>query len=322
MNAVSLDFSKIVDESTERIRPFIRKTYFTYSPAFSNITSADVRFKMENLQVTGSFKARGAVNKLLSLNREQRRKGVVSASTGNHGAAVAYAAKELNVKCSIFVPNDASEAKLNNIKNYDAKIEIYGKDCVDSEMKAREVARQNEQVYVSPYNDLDVVAGQGTVGYEINNQCDGLDVIIISVGGGGLIGGIASYLKSVWPSLHVIGCSPENSAVMIHSIKKGEILDLESLPTLSDGTAGGIEKHSITFPICKDIIDQTILVSEKEIKNGMLKFVENERMLLEGAAGTAVATLIKMKDELKGKKVGVVICGGNISLDVLSKILK
>ena len=322
MNAVSLDFSKIVDESTERIRPYIRKTYFTYSPAFSNITSADVRFKMENLQVTGSFKARGAVNKLLSLNREQRRKGVVSASTGNHGAAVAYAAQELNVKCSIFVPNDASEAKLNNIKNYDAKIEIYGKDCVDSEMKAREVARQNEQVYVSPYNDLDVVAGQGTVGYEINNQCDGLDVIIISVGGGGLIAGIASYLKSVWPSLHVIGCSPENSAVMIHSIKKGEILDLESLPTLSDGTAGGIEKHSITFPICKDIIDQTILVSEKEIQNGMLKFVENERMLLEGAAGTAVATLIKMKDELKGKKVGVVICGGNISLDVLSKILK
>ena len=322
MNAVSLDFSKIVDEATERIDPFIRKTYFTYSPAFSNITSADVRFKMENLQVTGSFKARGAVNKLLSLNREQRRKGVVSASTGNHGAAVAYAAQELNVQCSIFVPKDASEAKLQNIKNYDAKVEIYGRDCVDSEMKAREVARQNEQVYVSPYNDLDVVAGQGTVGYEINNQCDGLDVIIVSVGGGGLIGGIASYLKSVWPSLYVIGCSPENSAVMIHSIKKGEILDLESLPTLSDGTAGGIEKHSITFPICKDIIDQTILVSEREIQIGMLKFIEHERMLLEGAAGTAVATLIKMKDELKDKKVGVVICGGNISLDVLSKILK
>ena len=317
-----LNFPVDVDLAAKNISSFIRKTYFSYSTVFSNLLNIDVRFKMENLQVTGSFKARGAVNKLLSLDREYRRKGVVSASTGNHGAAVAYAAQELNVKCSIFVPNDASEAKLNNIKNYDAKIEIYGKDCVDSEMKAREVARQNEQVYVSPYNDLDVVAGQGTVGYEINNQCDGLDVIIISVGGGGLIGGIASYLKSVWPSLHVIGCSPENSAVMIHSIKKGEILDLESLPTLSDGTAGGIEKHSITFPICKDIIDQTILVSEKEIQNGMLKFVENERMLLEGAAGTAVATLIKMKDELKGKKVGVVICGGNISLDVLSKILK
>ena len=317
-----LDFPTDVDLAAKNISPFIRKTYFSYSTVFSSLLNTEVRFKMENLQVTGSFKVRGAVNKLLSLTKNERQKGVVSASTGNHGAAIAYAAQELNVKCSIFVPNDASEAKLNNIKNYDAKIEIYGKDCVDSEMKAREVARQNEQVYVSPYNDLDVVVGQGTVGYEINNQCDGLDVIIVSVGGGGLIGGIASYLKSVWPSLHVIGCSPENSAVMIHSIKKGEILDLESLPTLSDGTAGGIEKHSITFPICKDIIDQTILVSEKEIQNGMLKFIENERMLLEGAAGTAVATLIKMKDELKGKKVGVVICGGNISLDVLSKILK
>ena len=319
---MSLDFPKSVDEAAKSISPYIRRTYFTYSPAFSNLLSTDVRFKMENLQVTGSFKARGAVNKLLSLTKEMRQKGVVSASTGNHGAAVAYAAQELNVECSIFVPKDASAAKLQNIKNYGAKTEVYGEDCVDSEIKAREIANQNDQVYVSPYNDSFVVAGQGTIGYEIKDQCDGLDAIIVSVGGGGLIGGTASYLKSVWPSLQVIGCSPENSAVMIHSIKAEEILNLESKPTLSDGTAGGVEKESITFPICKDIIDQTILVSETEIQNGMLKFLENERMLLEGAAGTAVAALIKMKDELKGKKVGVVICGGNISLDVLKKVLK
>ena len=149
-----------------------------------------------------------------------------------------------------------------------------------------------------------------------------MDVLIISVGGGGLIGGTASYLKSVWPDLYVVGCSPINSAVMIHSLNNGEILDLDSKPTLSDGTAGGVEQDSITFPICKDNIDETVLVSETEIKNAMISFIENERLLLEGAAGTAVATLIKMKDELKDKKVGVVICGGNISLDVLSKILK
>ena len=317
-----LDFQKDVDLAAKRISPFIRKTYFTYSPEFSKFLNADVRFKMENLQVTGSFKARGAINKLLSLTKEQKQKGVVSASTGNHGAAVAYSAKELDVKCSIFVPNDASEAKLKNIKNYGAKIKVHGEDCVESEMKAREVANQNDQVYVSPYNDPFVITGQGTIGYEIKNQCDGLDVIIVSVGGGGLIGGTASYLKSIWPSLRVIGCSPENSAVMIHSIKKGEVVDLESLPTLSDGTAGGVEKQSITFPICKDIIDQTILVSEEEIQNGMLAFLENERMLLEGAAGTSVATLIKLKNQLKGKKVGVIICGGNISLDVIKKVLK
>ena len=317
-----LNFQKDVDLAAKRISPFIRKTYFTYSPEFSKFLNADVRFKMENLQVTGSFKARGAINKLLSLTKEQKQKGVVSASTGNHGAAVAYSAQELDVTCSIFVPNDASEAKLQNIKNYGAKIKVHGEDCVESEMKAREVANQNGQVYVSPYNDPFVITGQGTIGYEIKNQCDGLDVIIVSVGGGGLIGGTASYLKSIWPSLRVIGCSPENSAVMIHSIKKGEIVDLESLPTLSDGTAGGVEKQSITFPICKDIIDQTILVSEEEIQNGMLAFLENERMLLEGAAGTSVATLIKLKNQLKGKKVGVIICGGNISLDVIKKVLK
>ena len=317
-----LDFPIDVDLAAKNISPFIRKTYFSYSPVFSNLLNTDVRFKMENLQVTGSFKARGAVNKLLSLSVEQKRKGVVSASTGNHGAAVAYSAQKLDVSCSIFVPKDASEAKLQNIKNYGAKIEVYGEDCVESEIKAREVANLSDQAYVSPYNDSYVIAGQGTIGFEIKDQCRALDVLIISVGGGGLIGGTASYLKSVWPDLYVVGCSPINSAVMIHSIKKGEILDLESKPTLSDGTAGGVEKDSITFPICKDIIDETILVNETEIKNAMISFIENERLLLEGAAGTAVATLIKMKDELKDKKVGVVICGGNISLDVLSKILK
>ncbi|MBA65405.1 MAG: serine/threonine dehydratase [Candidatus Marinimicrobia bacterium] len=316
-----LEFPKDVDLAAENISPFIRKTYFTYSPVFSNLLDTDVRFKMENLQVTGSFKARGAVNKLLSLTKEQRRKGVVSASTGNHGAAVAYSAQKLDISCTIFVPKDALAAKLQNIKNYGAKIEVYGEDCVESEIKAREVANLSDQAYVSPYNDPYVIAGQGTIGFEIKDQCTGLDVLIISVGGGGLIGGTASYLKSVWPNLYVVGCSPINSAVMIHSIKKGEILDLESKPTLSDGTAGGVEEDSITFPICNDNIDETVLVSETEIKNAMISFIENERLLLEGAAGTAVATLIKMKDKLKGKRVGVVICGGNISLDIIKNIL-
>ena len=316
-----LDLPKDVDLAAKNISPFIRKTYFSYSPVFSNLLNTDVRFKMENLQVTGSFKARGALNKLLSLSLEQRQKGVVSASTGNHGAAVAYSAQKLDVSCSIFVPKDASEAKLQNIKNYGAKIEVYGEDCVESEIKAREVANFSDQADVSPYNDPYVIAGQGTIGFEIKDQCTGLDVLIISVGGGGLIGGTASYLKSVWPDLYVVGCSPINSAVMIHSIKKGEILDLESKPTLSDGTAGGVERDSITFPICKDNIDETVLVSETEIKNAMISFIENEHLLLEGAAGTAIATLIKMKDKLKSKRVGVVICGGNVSLDIIKNIL-
>ena len=318
---MNLNILKAVESASKRIRPFIRKTYFTYSHNFSDFLNADIRFKLENLQVTGSFKARGAFNKILSLSEEQRSKGVVSASTGNHGAAVAYAAQKLDSPCSIFIPKDASTVKLKNIENYGAKIEIYGQDCVESELKARDTTKYNGQAYISPYNDPLVLAGQGTIGFEIKNQCEMLDTIIISVGGGGLVGGIASYLKSVWPSIKVIGCSPVNSAVMIHSVRAGKILNLESKPTLSDGTAGGIEENSITFPICQNNIDETILVSECEIKNAMISFIENEHLLLEGAAGTAVATLIKLQNELKGKRVGVVICGGNISLDIVKQIL-
>ena len=251
----------------------------------------------------------------------EKQKGVVSASTGNHGAAVAYAAGQTGIDCTIYVPDDASPAKLENMKQFGAKIEFHGNDCIKAEAKAREISISTGKTYVSPYNDPYVIAGQGTMGVEIESQCDGLDAVIISVGGGGLIGGTAGFLKSIWPHIHVVGCSPENSAVMIHSIKAGKVLDLSSKPTLSDGTAGGVEENSITFPICCDMIDETVLVTEEEIKDAMITYVDKEHQLLEGAAGTAVATLLKKKDDLIGKRVGVVICGANISLDTVRDLL-
>jgi len=316
-----MNFHQDVIKAADSIRPYIRKTHLTNSRPFSDLVNADVWFKLESLQVTGSFKARGAVYKLLSLTNQEKEHGVVSASTGNHGAAVAYAAGELDIDCTIYVPDDASQAKLENMKQFGAKIKVHGDDCIKAESKAREVSIYSGKTYVSPYNDPYVMAGQGTLGIEIESQCDGLDVIIVSVGGGGLIGGTAGYLKSVWPDIHVIGCSPENSAVMIHSIEAGRVLDLESSPTLSDGTAGGVEENSITFPICSNVIDESVLVTENEIKNAMITFMEKEHQLLEGAAGTAVAALIKKKDDLHGKQVGVIICGGNISLDTVREIL-
>lgn len=307
--------------TAKKIQSLIRETPFIHSKAFSELTGAEVWFKLESLQVTGSFKSRGATNKLLSLTDEEKANGVVSASTGNHGAAVAYAAGKFGIDCTIYVPDDASSTKLENMKQFGAKIEIHGNDCVLAEAKAREVADGSGKTYVSPYNDLFVMAGQGTIGVEIESQCDGLDAIIISVGGGGLIGGTASYLKSVWADIHVIGCSPENSAVMLHSIKAGKVLDLESKPTLSDGTAGGVEENTITFPVCCEVIDESVLVTEDEIKEAMVLYIEKEHQLLEGAAGTAVAALLKKKADLKGLRVGVVICGGNISLDTVRRFL-
>ena len=316
-----MNFPEDVVTAADRVRSYIRKTHLTHSRPFSDLVNADVWFKLESLQITGSFKARGAVNKILSLKDQEKEQGVVSASTGNHGAAVAYAAGELNIGCTIYVPDDASPTKLENMEHFGAKIKVHGDDCIKAEEKARQVSISTGETYVSPYNDPFVMAGQGTLGVEIESQCDGLDVIIISVGGGGLIGGTAGYLKSVWPKIHVIGCSPENSAVMIHSMKAGRVLDLESRPTLSDGTAGGIEENSITFPVCCNVIDESILVTENEIKKAMITYMEKEHQLLEGAAGTAVAALIKKKDDLHGKRVGVVICGGNISLDTIREIL-
>jgi len=313
--------SHSIRTAAAQIQPYIRKTPFINSKGFSALISADVWFKLESLQITGSFKARGAVNKLLSLTEKEKNAGVVSASTGNHGAAVAYAAGKLGIDCTIYVPDGASEAKIENMKQFGATIKIHGNDCIEAEGQARKSSEINGKPYVSPYNDPFVMAGQGTIGLEIESQCDQLDVVIISVGGGGLIGGTATYLKSIWPNLDVIACSPENSAVMIHSLKEGKVLDLESKPTLSDGTAGGVEFDSITFPVCQKVIDETVLVSEDEIKSAMINYMENEHQLLEGAAGTAVAALIKKKNDLKDQRIGVVICGGNISLETVRDII-
>ena len=313
--------SHSIRTAAAQIQPYIRKTPFINSKGFSELFSADVWFKLESLQITGSFKARGAVNKLLSLTEKEKNAGVVSASTGNHGAAVAYAAGKLGIDCTIYVPEGASEAKIENMKQFGATIKIHGNDCIEAEGRARKSSEINGKPYVSPYNDPFVMAGQGTIGLEIESQCDQLDVVIISVGGGGLIGGTATYLKSIWPNLDVIACSPENSAVMIHSLKEGKVLDLESKPTLSDGTAGGVEFDSITFPVCQKVIDETVLVSEYEIKSAMINYMENEHQLLEGAAGTAVAALIKKKNDLKDQRIGVVICGGNISLETVRDII-
>ena len=308
-------------KSEERIRPYIRRTPFISSASFAELIDTEVWFKLESLQITGSFKARGAVNKLLSLSDDKRENGVISASTGNHGAAVAYGAQQLDIQCTIYVPKDTSSAKLENMNLYGAEIEHYGNDCIDCEKKGRDESNKTGKTYISPYNDPYVIAGQGTVGVEIEDQGDKLDVLIVSLGGGGLISGVASYLKSTWPDIHVIGCSPKNSAVMIHSMQAGKILDLESKPTLSDGTAGGVEKDSITFPICCEMIDETVLVTEEEIKEAMILYMKHEHQLLEGAAGAAVAAMLQKKQNLKEKKVGVVICGGNFSLNTLKGLL-
>ena len=310
-----------VKAAANRISEHVRRTPFERSVMMSELTGADVWLKLENQQYTGSFKLRGAMNKMLTLSQSERERGIYTASTGNHGAAVAYACQKLDVPCVIYVPENSSEAKLANMKSFGAEIRVHGKDCMDGELKARKVADSTGGIYLSPYNDPEVVSGQGTISAEIASQCSGLDAVIVSVGGGGLISGVGGYLKSIWPDIEVIAASPENHAVMIHSLKAGEIIKIDPAPTISDGTAGGVEAGSVTFEMCQEFVDQMVLLTEQEIQDGIIQLIEKERILVEGAAGTAIAALIKKKNDLRGKRVGIIVCGRNISLEVLRKIL-
>ena len=305
----------------KRIRPHIRETILDYSPFYSKLAGANVYFKLENLQHTGSFKVRGAMNKVLSLTPAERNRGVVTASTGNHGAATAFSLGKFDATGIVFVPQDASAGKVQAIERLGAEVRYHGDDGAVTEAHARQYARDNRLTYISPYNDPQVIGGQGTIAVELAKQLDQIDLVFVALGGGGLICGIAGYLKSIQPHVRIIGCSPANSKVMIESVKAGQILDLPSLPTLSDGTAGGVEPDSITFELCRDLVDDYETVSETEIKESLRQYLQVHHILIEGSAAVALAACVKQGGRLAGKNVVVILCGANISVETLKGIL-
>ena len=316
-----ITFPDDVLASYDRSKNYIRKTPLDHSPSLSELINGEVYLKLENVQKTGSFKFRGAISKITSLSSDQRNKGVVTASTGNHGAAVSLAMKILDVNGKIVVPKNIARNKLENIKKLGGKVEFYGKDCIESEFRAQEISKESGSAYISPYNDPDIVTGQGTIAVELDNQLNNIDEVIVSVGGGGLISGIGGYLNQVQPKAQMVACSPKNSCVMYESLNAGRILDLPSKQTLSDGTAGGVEEGSITFDICKEIIDDFVLVTEREIASGIRTAINDDHQLIEGSAGAAIAALFKRKKTLIGKRVIIIICGGNINSNTLHKVL-
>ena len=299
----------------------VRETPLDYSPKFSEETGAQVWFKLENLQHTGSFKLRGAVNRLMTLTNEQRDAGCVAASSGNHGAAVAYAMGHLGVNGVIFVPEQTSPTKVDAIRSYGGDVRFFGTDGLDTELHARKYAEQNKMFYLSPYNDEEVMAGQGSCGVEIAAQLPDVDAAFVAIGGGGLISGVGSVLRQHNKNVRIIGCQPSASAVMTHSVAAGEILDLPSEPTLSDGTAGGIEAGSITFDVCREIVDEFVLVDEDEIAAAMRLYMDSEHQLIEGAAGVAIAAMLAKKAELAGRKVVILVCGANIGRETLRSVI-
>ena len=290
------------------------------SPWLSALAGREVRLKLENVQHTGSFKYRGALHALLRLEPARRLAGVVAASSGNHGAALAAAGRELAVPVTVFVPSTAPAARRDAIAALGAAVHVHGDDCVHTEAHARAVAAAAGQAYVSPYNDADVVAGQGTVAVELLQQWPEVGTIYTTLGGGGLTAGVAAYTKAHAPGIEVVACSPGASPAMAQCVRAGRIVAVPCGPTLSDSTAGGVEPGAITFAPCREFVDRFVDVGEPAIAAAVLSLLEHQHLLAEGAAGVAVAGCLA-DGAARDRPAAIVVCGGNLPLATLRALL-
>lgn len=313
-------FSRI-REASASVYPQVAVTALERSALLSAQLGCEVLLKYEHMQPTGSFKIRGATNKVRLLDAQQRRAGVLTASTGNHGMAVARAGSLAGVPVRVFVSNITAQTKLAGIKAFGAELVVVDGPPLEAELTARRTAQAEGLTYISPYNDLDVVAGQGTLGVELFEQEPALDAVFISVGCGGLIGGVGSALKALNPRVRIVGVWPENSPCLLRALEAGKIFPVEEHQTLSDGTAGAVEPDSVTFPICQRVIDERVSVSESQIAAAMSHLAQTEHLMVEGAAGVALAGLAKQATAYRGRRVAVVLCGRNIAPQTFAAVL-
>ena len=309
-----------IESAASAIAPFVKRTPCRSSAALSELVGGEVHLKLENLQESGSFKLRGVINKVLSLTADQSSRLLVAASTGNHGLAFAHAVDLFGLEGKLFIPRTASRVKVDLLRGTGISFEMVGDNCIEAEEHAHAFSRAGDHVWISPYNDLEVVHGQGTVGVELTNQLDGIDAVLVPVGGGGLISGIAAYVKAFAPEIQVIGCQPRNSCVMFQSLEAGEIVEAEETPTLSDGTAGGIEEGSLTFDLCRRFVDDFILLDETEIERAICFLYENEAMAVEGAAALSVAAVMNNGERFAGQRVVAVLSGGRLDPVILRRL--
>jgi len=310
-----------VENAYGRIASYVRETPVEESTALAEGSGATVFLKLEHLQHTGSFKFRGACNRIALLTPVEAAAGVVAASNGNHGLGVAAAAQARGIDAEVYVSSHVSPAKARRIAAHGARLRQSGTDPLAAEVAARRAAEQSGRVFISPYNDLEVAAGQGTLALELHRQVPDLDAVFVAVGGGGLIGGVGSYLKAVSPRTQIVGCWPENSPVLYQCLRAGRVVEVAEQSTLSESTAGGLEAESVTLPLCRDAIDRSILVSEAEIRSALRLVLETEHWLIEGAAAVAVAAFRQDARSWEGKRVAIILCGRNISPEVLSQVL-
>jgi threonine dehydratase len=299
----------------------VRHTPVKRSSSLSALSGADFHLKLENFQRTGSFKVRGALNKVQSLTAAERKAGVVAASAGNHAQGVAYAARQAGVKATIFMPEDATLAKVVATRGYGAEVQLVGKDYQEAYEAAVAHQRRNGATFVHAFEDPLVMAGQGTLGLELHKDIAELDAVLVPIGGGGLISGVATALKGLNPDLEVIGVQAEGASTIAPSLQKGAPVTLDEVSTMADGIAVR-RSGQMTFDIIRSRVDRVVTVSESEIAAAILFLLERQKSVVEGAGAVTVAAAMHGKAAVEGRKACAVVSGGNIDMTLVSRIIQ
>lgn len=310
-----------IEEARERIREQIYLSPFPSSETISQMTGNRIFFKLENLQITGSFKERGALNRLLTLTGEEARQGVIAASAGNHGMAVAYHSRRLNLNATIVMPVSAPLIKVTRVRQYGAETLLHGNDYDSAYAEALRLSRPSGPCFISAFDDPWVIAGQGTIGIELYEQNPDLEVAVVPVGGGGLIAGIALALKTLLPKICIIGVQAEALPSMKVALEQGAPAELAPATTIADGIAVR-SVGALPFELVRRYVDEIVTVNEREIANAVLLLLEIEKTVAEGAAAVPLAALVNKKIPVTGKNVGLVVSGGNIDMNLISRIIE
>jgi threonine dehydratase len=304
-----------------RIREAIRVSPCTYSEAFSALTNNTIFLKLDNQQRTGAFKERGALNKLLTLTAEERAQGVIAASAGNHAQGVAYHAGRQGIRASIYMPLPTPLTKVSATRAYGAEVVLHGTNYDEAYEEAVKQSRERHLTLIHAFDDDAVIAGQGTLGLEILEQQPDIEVIVAPIGGGGLIGGIACAAKEKKPGVRVFGVQPAKLPSMKAAVEHGSPVTIQPAATIADGIAVR-RAGERTFPLVQKYVDDIVTVEEEEIANAILLLLEREKTLAEGAGAASIAAVLNRKLPLEGKKVAVLVCGGNIDVTLLAKIIE
>ncbi len=315
---ISLDKIKA---AADRLSGVIHRTELSQSTTFSQLSGNQIYLKPENLQKTGSFKIRGAYNKLATLTTEEKERGVIASSAGNHAQGVAFAATEAGLESVIVMPENAPISKITATKNYGAKVVLKG--AVYDEAHEEAVSRQQKEgfTFLPPFNDQQVIAGQGTLGLEIIEDLPEADIILVPVGGGGLISGIAAAVKQLAPEVKVVGVEPEGAAAMKKSLEQGKIASLIETETIADGIA--VKKPGeLTYNLCQEYVDQVVTVTDEEIANAILMLLERAKLTVEAAGAASLAAALNNKLGVKNQNIVSVLSGGNIDVNMIARLIE